>query len=196
MINIENYCLVCGLFSAFIGGLLNHIFIRNWRNKVVKFFKLNYPEEVIEEIVIPPFAATFLAPAGISIFYGYFALPLLYIPEVQSIDFITKNNIYIFIIINLILNIFLTFLGMTVSILTNKRIVTITPSEHTKFMGEQFTNKNILISEINSISYQYMKIIKISLKNGSSFLFGTKNLNKFYTKLSELLKNEKINNVN
>jgi hypothetical protein len=114
----------------------------------------------------------------------------LNIPEVQSIDFITKNNIYVFIFIVLIFNIFLIFLGMTLSILTNKRLVTITPSTQTKFLGEQYTNKNILVSEISSISYQYMKVMKINLKNGTSFSFGAKNIDNFYKKLNSMLTKE------
>jgi hypothetical protein len=190
MISIEYYCSICGIFSAILGGLLTQIFCRNWRNRVIKFFKINYPDEIIEDIIIPPLATTFWMPFFISIFYGYFAFPLLNIPEVQSIDFITKNNIYVFIFIVLIFNIFLIFLGMTLSILTNKRLVTITPSTQTKFLGEQYTNKNILVSEISSISYQYMKVMKINLKNGTSFSFGAKNIDNFYKKLNSMLTKE------
>lgn len=187
--NIEYYCLGCSLVSMFLGGLLTHQFIKNWRNKVIKFFKMDYPDETIEEIVIQPLAITFWFPAIISSFYGGWAFPLLYVPQIQSIDFMTKNNIYIFIIIILILHIILLVFGMTISIITNKRLVTITPSKHTGFWGDQFVNRNILIEEISSISYQYMKIMKINLKNGNSFSFGANNFDKVYEKLKELLKN-------
>ncbi len=189
MISIENFCCICGIISAVIGGLLTHIFIINWGKKVITYFKIDYPDEIIEEIVTPTFTLTFWAPCFLSIFYGYFAFPLLYIPQVQSIDFMTKQNIYLFIIINLILHIIIIILGMTISVLTNKRLVTITPSERTKFWGPQHTNRNILISEMSSVSYRYRKVMEIKLKNGSSFKFGVKQFDKFFKKLNSMLKN-------
>ena len=101
----------------------------------------------------------------------------------------TKQNIYLFIIINLILHIIIIILGMTISVLTNKRLVTITPSESTKFWGSQHTNRNILISEMSSVSYRYRKVMEIKLKNGSSFEFGVKQFDKFFKKLNSMLKN-------
>ena len=189
MISIEDFCGICGIISAVIGGLLTYIFIINWGKRVIKYFKIDYPDEIIEEIVTPTFTLTFGVPCFLSIFYGYFAFPLLYIPQVQSIDFMTKQNIYLFIIINLILHIIIIILGMTISVLTNKRLVTITPSERTKFWGQQHTNRNILISEMSSVSYRYRKVMEIKLKNGSSFEFGVKQFDKFFKKLNSMLKN-------
>ena len=185
-IDFNNFCIIVGFITASICGILNFILIKLWQQKAIKDIKLKFKNDNIIHIIKPISILTFWVPFLTGGFYGSYAVPILY-TDIYSIDNVTKDNITFFIIWAISANIVWFLMGLVVNVFTDKRIITKTPHQYTKLFGSQYTNREIQLSDISSISLPRFNRIEFTMKNGNKFLLGTYNVKTLYNKVIKYL---------